>query len=49
MREDQHAQWDIRNIACQMHNLVKQELPLCGALLGGKDKFETLYKEFIET
>lgn len=45
MREDQHAQWDIRQIAQQMKNSVAGKLPLCGILLGGKDKFKENYNK----
>jgi thymidylate synthase ThyX len=42
LREDSHAQWDIRNIARQMVNLGKEEMPLSLFLTGGKDEFEAL-------
>jgi flavin-dependent thymidylate synthase len=46
LREDQHAQWDIRQIAEQMRKLVSDKMPLCGALLGGKDRFQNQFERF---
>ena len=40
LRADAHAQWDIRNTAIKMHDLVKEKMPLAGSLLAGKDKFK---------
>jgi len=48
LREDEHAQWDIRQIATKMHNLVADKLPLAAALLGGKDKFKNVYEKFMK-
>ncbi len=47
LREDQHAQWDIRNIARQMGILIKEKLPLSAALIGGKDRFREIYQTFM--
>jgi flavin-dependent thymidylate synthase len=38
LREDAHAQWDIRQIAGEMSCQARGAFPVCGALLGGKDK-----------
>ena len=42
LREDEHAQWDIKNTARNMLHLAKQVAPLTFMLSGGKDKFEKL-------
>jgi flavin-dependent thymidylate synthase len=42
LREDEHAQWDIKNTARNMLILAKQAAPLTFMLSGGKDKFEKL-------
>ena len=39
LREDAHAQWDIRNIAHDMVSLVKDVAPASSLLLCGKDAF----------
>ena len=39
LREDAHAQWDIRNLACDMRAEVESVLPLGSLLLCGKDSF----------
>ena len=48
LREDQHAQWDIRQIASQMISSVKSHLPLSGVLLAGKDQFESAYQKLLQ-
>jgi flavin-dependent thymidylate synthase len=48
MREDQHAQWDIRETALQMSALIKDKLPLASALLAGKDRFSEVYQQLFE-
>ncbi|MCK4695041.1 MAG: FAD-dependent thymidylate synthase, partial [Candidatus Cloacimonetes bacterium] len=42
LREDAHAQWDIKNTARDMLHLAKQVAPLTFMLSGGKDEFEKL-------
>ena len=37
LREDSHAQWDIRALVRAMSEAAKQAFPVCAALLGGKD------------
>jgi thymidylate synthase ThyX len=49
LREDQHAQWDIRQIASQMISSVRSYLPFSGALLAGKDQFESVYQKFMQS
>ncbi len=46
LREDHHAQWDIRQIAEKMHGLVQKQIPFAGALLAGKDRFPETYRNF---
>jgi hypothetical protein len=45
LREDPTAQWEIREIAGRMSGLARKEMPLCGLLLGGKDKYPALYQK----
>ncbi len=44
LREDVHAQWDIRNISCAMTVQAKQVMPLAFVLAGGKDNYHSLYQ-----
>ncbi|MBU1122241.1 MAG: FAD-dependent thymidylate synthase [Candidatus Omnitrophota bacterium] len=44
LREDAHAQWDISNISRAMVEEAKQVMPLTFALIGGKDKYNEIYK-----
>lgn len=43
LREDKHAQWDIRDIATRMRELAQAHMPLCAALLSGKDSYPEAY------
>ncbi|MBC8550853.1 MAG: FAD-dependent thymidylate synthase [Candidatus Brocadiales bacterium] len=45
LREDGHAQWDIRDTAHNMLQLAKQQAPLTFMLACGKDKFEEVREE----
>ncbi|BBB32179.1 conserved hypothetical protein [Thermotomaculum hydrothermale] len=45
LREDKHAQWDIRSLAEQILIHVKQVAPLTFMLACGKDKFDKVYRE----
>ncbi len=45
LREDPTAQWEIREIAGLMSNLARKEMPLSCLLLGGKDRYPTLYEK----
>jgi flavin-dependent thymidylate synthase len=38
LREDEHAQWDIRGIVASMSEIVRKAFPVCASLLGGKDQ-----------
>ncbi len=40
LRLDNHAQWDIRNIAEGMKNLIEEQDPIIGKYLMGKDEFK---------
>lgn len=44
LREDAHAQWDIQNIAHFMSEKAKKVMPLTFGLIGGKDKYNEIYK-----
>ena len=45
LREDKHAQWDIRSITSQMAALAKGVMPLTMLLIGGKDQYPEIYEE----
>jgi thymidylate synthase ThyX len=45
LREDEHAQWDIRNISAQMLSLARKAVPLVFDFACGKDKFSDKRKE----
>ena len=45
LREDMHAQWEIRDKANKMCELAKRVAPITTILLGGKDKFDEIKKE----
>lgn len=38
LREDEHAQWDIRALVGAMSDAARRAFPVCAALLGGKDR-----------
>jgi thymidylate synthase ThyX len=40
LREDAHAQWDIRRVAARMLALARERMPLTLALAAGKDRFD---------
>lgn len=42
LREDSHAQWDIRETAALMISEARRAAPLTMMMAGGKDRFETL-------
>ncbi|MCP4676132.1 MAG: FAD-dependent thymidylate synthase [Deltaproteobacteria bacterium] len=48
LREDSHAQWDIRNIAADIRKEVSREMPMGSLLLCGKDRYPELYKEVFD-
>ena len=45
LREDTHAQWDIKNIARAMAQKARQVMPLTFALIGPKDKYSEIYQK----
>jgi len=45
LREDEHAQWDIREVSAEMSKLAKKVMPLTMMLIGGKDKYPDIYKK----
>jgi flavin-dependent thymidylate synthase len=47
LREDRHAQWDIRETAEAMVRLAKGVMPLTFMMAGGKDAFPSLRSEII--
>jgi flavin-dependent thymidylate synthase len=44
LREDAHAQWDIRRLASAMRTLAEERAPLSSLLLCGKDRFVERYE-----
>ncbi len=44
LREDNHAQWDIKNVVTRMCMLAQTEMPFTFALLCGKDMYNMTYK-----
>lgn len=44
LREDAHAQWDIRELSAAMVKLAKEVMPLTLSLIGGKDRFDEIYQ-----
>lgn len=48
LREDSHAQWDIRQIATKMSTEIQKRIPLASMLLGGKDQFPEIYNRAIK-
>lgn len=42
LREDSHAQWDIRAFAHAISRIIQKYAPLCGRLLGGKDSMKKM-------
>ena len=45
LREDSHAQWEIRGIARAMARLAKEVLPITTSLLAGKDRYPDTYRQ----
>ncbi len=43
LREDEHAQWDIRNISSSMSAEAKKVMPLAMMTVGGKDAYQEIY------
>ncbi|TET18215.1 MAG: FAD-dependent thymidylate synthase [Candidatus Cloacimonadota bacterium] len=44
LREDENAQWEIRDKTAKMIHLVKNKMPLTLLLIGGKDRYPEIYK-----
>ncbi|MFH1062845.1 MAG: FAD-dependent thymidylate synthase [Candidatus Omnitrophota bacterium] len=44
LREDAHAQWDIQNVSRAMAVQAKKAMPFVFACIGGKDKYNEIYK-----
>ena len=44
-REDAHAQWDIQNISRAMTQEAKKVMPQTFALIGGKDRYNEIFKD----
>jgi flavin-dependent thymidylate synthase len=47
LREDQHAQWDIRELSRQITTELRQVWPLTAVLMAGKDSFARKRREFL--
>ncbi len=45
LREDRHAQWDIRDITEAMTEEAKKAMPLTMMFIGGKDAYPEIYKK----
>jgi len=45
LREDAHAQWDIKNISLKMSTAAKEIMPHTFALIGGKDQYHNIYEK----
>lgn len=44
LREDKHAQWEIREVTEKMIRLAKRKMPLTLLLIGGKDRYPEIYR-----
>ena len=44
IREDHHAQWDIRSIAGEMTSTAAKHYPLLMLMVGGKDRFPDIFR-----
>jgi flavin-dependent thymidylate synthase len=45
LREDAHAQWDIRELSARMSKYARAVMPLTMLLLSGKDSYPALYQQ----
>jgi len=45
LREDRHAQWDIRETTAKMTALARKAMPITMMLIGGKDSYPDSYKK----
>ncbi|MEM2089985.1 MAG: FAD-dependent thymidylate synthase [Candidatus Pacearchaeota archaeon] len=46
LRQDKHAQWEIRSLANEIVDRVKKDMPITTILLGGKHEFQEIKKLF---
>lgn len=44
LREDEHAQWEIREVTETMIQQAKEKMPLTLLVIGGKDRYPAIYK-----
>jgi thymidylate synthase ThyX len=49
LRDDHHAQWDIKSLAHTLMEQVKELMPLSTLLLCGKSDFENQYRTIFKT
>jgi len=42
LREDEHAQWDIRYLANSIVEQTKEVMPIITSFIGGKHEFESI-------
>lgn len=45
LREDAHAQWEIREKTTKMSELAKRVMPLTMLFIGGKDRYANIYEQ----
>lgn len=45
LREDIHAQWEIRELVAEMTKIAKEVMPLTMLLIGGKDRYPETYQK----
>lgn len=45
LREDVHAQWEIRDLTAQMAKIARDVMPLTMLTIGGKDKYPAVYEK----
>jgi flavin-dependent thymidylate synthase len=44
LREDSHAQWEIRSLSASITRLARHVMPITTSLLGGKDRYHDTYR-----
>jgi thymidylate synthase ThyX len=49
LREDTHAQWEIRGVVGRMVELAREVMPITMLLIGGKDRYEEIYRQVFGT
>jgi len=45
LREDGHAQWEIRGLVSQMTSIARKVMPMTMFLIGGKDRYSEIYEK----